>query len=137
MLQGWGVVVLEEINGDAMGKTVDPKKKDAEKLARLRSWGVKAAVVVLMLSGWLIFFSQKAPQVPQAGQPAQGQAGQPKPPEPSGNYVLSYSMVVMCIGLGLLLVTRASHRRDRARPEQYQEKMDTVEEPPEAEAKKK
>ena len=36
-----------------------------------------------------------------------------------GSYVLPYFLVILGVGLGLLLVCRSSHRRDRARPEQY------------------
>ncbi len=113
-----------------MGKLIP--KKTAENMARLRKLGIQIAIVVVMLSGWLIFFSQKAPVVPPPGQPSQqgqraGPGGQANPAEPAGNYVLSYFIVLMCIGLGLLVVTRASNRRDRARPEQYQEKTDMME----------
>ena len=38
-----------------------------------------------------------------------------------GSYVLPYFLVILGVGLGLLLVCRSSHRRDRARPEQYDE----------------
>ncbi len=124
-----------------MGKLIDPKKS-AEQLARLRSLGVKAAIVAVMLSGWLFFISQGRPVVPpetqrQAQKQEQmGPDGKPKPPEPSGSYVLSYTNVLMCVGLGLLRVTRTSNRRDRARPEQYRENADLVEATPEAQEKK-
>ena len=32
-----------------------------------------------------------------------------------------YGLVILGIGLGMLLVCRSSNRRDRARPEQYEE----------------
>jgi SNF family Na+-dependent transporter len=38
-----------------------------------------------------------------------------------GSYVLPYFLLILGVGLGMLLVCRASHRRDRARPESYDE----------------
>ena len=38
-----------------------------------------------------------------------------------GEFVTSYALVLLGVGLGLVLVCRASNRRDRARPEQYAE----------------
>jgi len=47
---------------------------------------------------------------------------QQKTAEPEGgSYVLPYFLVRLAVGLGLLVVCRASHRRDRAKPEQYDE----------------
>jgi hypothetical protein len=128
-----------------MGKAVDPNKakKAAEFVARLRTWGATIAIVVIAGAGWVVLFTQKPPSTPPQGQQAaqgekapvvMGPDGKPKP-ESSGSYVLPYTLVLMCIALGLLLVTRPSNRRDRAHPEQYQERMDTMEE--EAEPAKK
>ena len=39
----------------------------------------------------------------------------------SGSYVAPYAIVLLGVGLGLLLVCRASRRRERARPESYDE----------------
>jgi hypothetical protein len=51
---------------------------------------------------------------------AQGMA--PKKPENGGgSYIVPYTLVIVGIGLGLLLVCRSSRRRDRAKPEQYEE----------------
>jgi hypothetical protein len=131
-----------------MGKIIDPKK-NAERIARLRKLGIQVSVVIVMLSGWLLVFNQTRPVVPppDAQQGQQGKAGEKAPeqlgpdgkpkPQSSGSYVLPYTIVLMSIGLGLLLVTRVSNRRDRAQPEQYAEKMDVVEETPEPQGKKK
>lgn len=53
---------------------------------------------------------------------------QPKPAEktaevPSGGaYVAQYMLVILAIGLGVLVVCRPCYRRDRAKPEDYDEK---------------
>jgi hypothetical protein len=53
---------------------------------------------------------------------------QPKPPAkvadvPSGGaYVAQYMLVILAIALGLLVVCRPCYRRDRAKPEDYEEK---------------
>ena len=39
----------------------------------------------------------------------------------AGSYVLPYAVVILGIALGMLCVCRSSGRRDRARPEQYDE----------------
>ncbi len=41
--------------------------------------------------------------------------------EPGGamSYLLPYFLVILSVGLGVFLVCRPSHRRDRARPEDY------------------
>lgn len=46
---------------------------------------------------------------------------QPKQPasNPGGSYVFSYAIVLLAVAVGLMLAFRPSHRRDRARPEQY------------------
>jgi hypothetical protein len=36
-----------------------------------------------------------------------------------GSYVLSYTIAIVCIGVGVLFVCRSSRRRDRARPEEF------------------
>lgn len=67
-------------------------------------------IAFLTIGGWLVAHGTTL---------AQGAA---KPPEnDGGSYVLSYALVLLGIGLGLLLVCRPSHRRDRARPEVYDE----------------
>jgi hypothetical protein len=62
-----------------------------------------------------------APGAP--GQQLGGKLGQKKE---SGEFVTSYALVLAAVGLGLLLVCRTSNRRDRARPEQYQESKVTA-----------
>jgi hypothetical protein len=57
------------------------------------------------------------------GQQLNGKFGQKKE---SGEFVTSYALVLAAVGLGLLLVCRTSNRRDRARPEQYQESKVTA-----------
>ena len=51
-------------------------------------------------------------------------AQQPQPqklPEASGGgpYVVAYGLVIMCIALGIMIVCRPGHRRDRAKVEQF------------------
>jgi hypothetical protein len=64
----------------------------------------------LTLSGWL---------AAQGAALAQEAAKQPE--NAGGSYVFSYALVILGVGLGLLLVCRPSHRRDRAKPEVYDE----------------
>ena len=45
----------------------------------------------------------------------------PKVKKQEGDFVVSYALVMAGIALGLLAVCRPSPRRDRARPEQYEE----------------
>lgn len=74
-----------------------------------RVWrGGKLAFFVL--SGWLAMHGA-----------ALAQAANEKKDSGSGSYVASYAIVLLGVGLGLLLVCRATHRRDRARPENYDE----------------
>jgi hypothetical protein len=44
-----------------------------------------------------------------------------QPKKEPGEFVTSYALVLLAVGLGLVLVCRPSNRRDRARPEQYAE----------------
>jgi hypothetical protein len=55
-------------------------------------------------------------------------AAPPPQPKPAGSdvpsggdYVMQYGVVLLCIALGMLFVCRSSQRRDRARPENYEE----------------
>jgi hypothetical protein len=41
--------------------------------------------------------------------------------EGGGSYVPSYALALLAIALGVMLTCRSSRRRERARPEQYQE----------------
>ncbi len=36
-----------------------------------------------------------------------------------GTFVLSYTIAVLCVGLGVFFACRPSRRRDRARPEEF------------------
>ena len=69
---------------------------------------VKLAFLVIV--GWLAVHAT-----------ALAQAANEKKSNGSGSYVASYAIVLLGIGLGMLLVCRSSHRRERARPEDYQE----------------
>ena len=63
------------------------------------------------MAGWLIV---------QGAVWAQPQ--QPKKAEPEGgSYVASYALVILAIALGMLFVCRPANRRDRAKPEVYDE----------------
>ena len=42
--------------------------------------------------------------------------------EGGGSYLLSYALVILAVGLGLLVVCKSSGRRDREKPEQYGER---------------
>lgn len=39
-----------------------------------------------------------------------------------GSWLLSYGLVALGVGLGMLFVLKSSHRRDRAEPEKYEQK---------------
>jgi hypothetical protein len=49
------------------------------------------------------------------------QAFQKRDEKTGGSYVPSYMLVILGVGLGVLVVCLSSHRRDRARPEGYEE----------------
>ncbi len=51
---------------------------------------------------------------------AQGAPGQ-EPAAEKPPYVVSYALVVLCIGLGVTVVLNSSKRRERAKPEVYGE----------------
>jgi hypothetical protein len=71
-------------------------------------WGAFAFCVVI---GWLAVPAAALAQGPQ----------QPPAADGGGMYVLPYALVLLGVGLGLLVVCRSTRRRDRARPEQYEE----------------
>ncbi len=81
----------------------------------MRRWIVVARWVKMMcwaVAAWMVLQSIAF---------AQGM-GLPKQTEkPAGSYVFSYIVVLLGVGLGMALVCRSSRRRDRARPEQYEE----------------
>ena len=76
----------------------------------LKVFGRGVRSVALAAIGWLALHGAAL-----AAQPGQ------KTDNKGGSYVASYALVLLGVGLGLMLVCRASHRRDRARPEQYDE----------------
>jgi hypothetical protein len=45
-----------------------------------------------------------------------------------GSYVLPYFLVILGVGLGMVMVCRASNRRDRARPESYDQAKGNIKE---------
>ena len=49
----------------------------------------------------------------QAGQAKEESSG-------AGPWVLPYTLVILCIGLGMLVLCRTARRSDRARPQQYE-----------------
>jgi hypothetical protein len=49
------------------------------------------------------------------------QAAPKKDEKAGGSYVLAYMLVLLGIGLGMLCVCRSSGRRERAKPEAYDE----------------
>jgi hypothetical protein len=38
----------------------------------------------------------------------------------AGPWVLPYALIILCIGLGMMVLCRTSRRSDRARPQQYE-----------------
>ena len=48
-----------------------------------------------------------------------GPKGEEKP-DPNSVYALPYALVILAVLLGLLVVLRASNRRDREKPEEYE-----------------
>jgi hypothetical protein len=67
-------------------------------------------IVVLAIAGWLlsssILFAKDATPSESSGQ---------------GSWVISYSLLLLGLVLGMLPVCRSSTRRDRVRPESYAE----------------
>jgi hypothetical protein len=71
----------------------------------------KVRLAALAVLGWLV------PAV------AWAQVGTPNQPvtEEAPPYVVSYAVVVLCIGLGVTIVLNSSRRRERAKPEVFGE----------------
>ncbi|MEN6407635.1 MAG: hypothetical protein ABFC77_14340 [Thermoguttaceae bacterium] len=72
-----------------------------------------AGPAISTLIGWSTVAAVALAQGPQPKQSA---------PADGNSYVLSYFLVLLGIGLGLVVVCRPGRRRDRAKPEQYDEK---------------
>jgi hypothetical protein len=72
----------------------------------------RARLVLFALVGWLAVYGVALAQPPKKEE---------GPSLQSGTYVMAYILVLICIGLGMLLVCRSSNRRERARPEQFGE----------------
>ena len=68
------------------------------------------------VAGWIV-----------AGGYALAQAPPTAPAESGADFTLPYALVILGIGLGLLIVLHPTHRREREKPEQYQEKKVMVE----------
>jgi hypothetical protein len=73
----------------------------------------EARNAAFVLAGWLAVHGTALAALQQEEKKAEGGGG---------SYVLPYALVILGIALGLLVVCRPSHRRDRAKPEQYDEK---------------
>jgi hypothetical protein len=76
------------------------------------------AMVTWLAVGGFALAQQAAPAPGAPGRPGMGPNAQKND---GGEYVTSYALVLAAVGLGVLLVCRTSNRRDRARPEQYEE----------------
>ena len=74
------------------------------------------ALARAMLAGWILLAGW-APALAQAP----GPPGEEKP-DPTSVYSLPYALVILAVLLGLLVVLRASNRRDREKPEEYESK---------------
>jgi uncharacterized membrane protein len=70
----------------------------------------RANLFFSVVIGWLAVHGSVFAQVPQQKQES-----------PGGNYVMEYGLVLLVIALGLMTVLRPSRRRDRAKPEAYDE----------------
>ena len=73
-----------------------------------------------------LLFRALAPS-PGGSSPATPGAPPTAPAESGADFTLPYALVILGIGLGLLIVLHPTHRREREKPEQYQEKKVMVE----------
>jgi hypothetical protein len=69
----------------------------------------------LAATGWFILYGTAWAQAQR------GQIGKKEEAAAGPVYVIQYALVILCVGLGLFIVCRSSNRRDRARPELYDE----------------
>jgi len=79
------------------------------------------ALSTAMLAGW-IFLAGCGTALAAAGE----RGGEEKP-DPSSVYSLPYALVILAVILGLLVVLRASNRREREKPEEYESQGLSVE----------
>ena len=52
--------------------------------------------------------------------------GTPEVKKEGGSFLMSYALVVLGIGLGMLVVCRSARRRERDKPEQYDERKKLI-----------
>jgi len=76
----------------------------------------KARIAAFALVGWLAVHGAALAAQPAATKEDNG----------GGSYVLPYAIVLLGVGLGMLFVCRSSNRRERAKPEQYEESKGTI-----------
>jgi hypothetical protein len=83
-------------------------------MTRIKSIWRTGNLVLITLVGWLV-----AHGVALAQRGAAGAAETPTPGGGPSSYMLPYMITVVFIGLGIFVICRPTHRRDRARPEEY------------------
>jgi hypothetical protein len=116
----------------AQSSEKDTKEAKKKRLDELRGTAGKIAVAILTLSGWCFLFmngtqtpvdttSPAAIRKAEEERKASGiPVGMQQDDKPEGTFVMSYSLVLLSIGLGLMFVSGSSNRRDRAHIQQYE-----------------
>jgi len=79
-------------------------------MKHLRAIWQAGKLAIFTAAGWLATEGAVWAQQPKQGGDAEG-----------GSYVASYSLVILAVALGVFLVCRPAGRRDRAKPEVYDE----------------
>ncbi len=74
---------------------------------------VGRALLTATLAGWIFLAACAAALAQRAVAPEEK-------PDPHSVYALPYALVILAVLLGLLVVLRASNRRDREKPEEYE-----------------
>lgn len=77
----------------------------------MRSVLLATRIFASVLAGWLLISSHL---LAKEGEKAEGGGG-------GGSWVFAYFLTGLAVVLGMIVVCRASSRRDRARPEAYAE----------------